>query len=81
MQPLIFPIFLDYKCNYQCGHCSVGSSPRTRFPVDEELVFPYLRQIAELPTAARVWSSPAVSRRCGRTCCCAPSPMPTNATS
>lgn len=54
MQPLIFPIFLDYKCNYECGHCSVGSSPRTKFPVDEELVFSYIRQIAELPTAAGV---------------------------
>ena len=54
MQPLIFPIFLDYKCNYACGHCSVGSSPRTKFPIDEELVFSYITQIAEFPTAAGV---------------------------
>ncbi len=54
MQPLIFPIFLDYRCNYECGHCSVGSSPRTKFPIDEELVFSYISQIAELPTAAGV---------------------------
>jgi Radical SAM superfamily/Iron-sulfur cluster-binding domain len=54
VQPLIFPIFLDYKCNYECGHCSVGSSPRTKFPIDEDLVFSYISQIAELPTAAGV---------------------------
>lgn len=54
MQPLIFPIFLDYKCNYECKHCSVGSSPRTRMPVSEAHVYSFIDQVAQLPTARGV---------------------------
>ena len=37
MKPTTMSVFLDYKCNFSCGHCSVGSSPETKFEMPEEV--------------------------------------------
>lgn len=47
MQTKIFSIFLDYQCNFWCSHCSVGSSPKTVFPMPDEILE---RALTELPT-------------------------------
>jgi organic radical activating enzyme len=51
MLPRLFSIFLDYLCNFECAHCSVGSSPRTKMPMPRELLFDVLAQIREIKTA------------------------------
>ncbi|WP_069802415.1 radical SAM/SPASM domain-containing protein [Thermogemmatispora onikobensis] len=51
MLPSLFSIFLDYKCNFWCGHCSVGSSPRTVMPMPRELLLKIMTELREVPTA------------------------------
>lgn len=47
MIPTVASIFLDYRCNYACAHCSVGSSPDTIFPMPEDLLTQIITE--ELP--------------------------------
>lgn len=35
MQPTLVSIFLDYQCNYECAHCSVGSGPQIKFEMND----------------------------------------------
>ncbi len=51
MLPSLFSIFLDYKCNFWCNHCSVGSSPRTVMPMPRELLIKILTEMREVPSA------------------------------
>lgn len=51
MLPTLFSVFLDYKCNFWCSHCSVGSSPRTVMPMPRELLVKFMEGIREVPTA------------------------------
>lgn len=51
MLPSLFSVFLDYKCNFWCGHCSVGSSPRTVMPMPRELLVKFMEGMREIPTA------------------------------
>ena len=36
MIPTSVSVFFDYQCNFACDHCSVGSSPETKFEMPEE---------------------------------------------
>ncbi|MFC4247604.1 radical SAM/SPASM domain-containing protein [Natribaculum luteum] len=38
MQVSTLSMFLDYKCNFECGHCSVGSSPETEYELDDRYI-------------------------------------------
>ena len=38
MLPSLFSVFLDYRCNFACAHCSVGSNPRTVMPMPRSLL-------------------------------------------
>jgi len=51
MIPTSASVFLDYQCNFACDHCSVGSSPETKFEMPEErwdLVFDELTSLDSL---------------------------------
>lgn len=37
MLPTMLSVFLDYRCNFSCAHCSVGSSPSTRMKMPESI--------------------------------------------
>lgn len=37
MIPTSVSVFLDYQCNFACDHCSVGSSPETKFEMPDDL--------------------------------------------
>ncbi len=54
MLPALVSIFLDYKCNFSCSHCSVGSSPKTSFPMPEEVLDRALEQIASIKSVKTV---------------------------
>ncbi|HMJ76539.1 MAG TPA: radical SAM/SPASM domain-containing protein, partial [Iamia sp.] len=54
MIPAILSVFLDYQCNYECGHCSVGSSPRTKYPMPEEIFDRVIEGLDEVPTISLV---------------------------
>lgn len=54
MLPTLFSVFLDYKCNFWCDHCSVGSSPRTVLPMSRELLDKFLDELPAVETAAVV---------------------------
>lgn len=41
-------VFLDYKCNFACDHCSVGSSPETKLEMPEELWEQTFEQLEDL---------------------------------
>lgn len=47
----LFTIFLDYRCNFACQHCSVGSSPKTVYPMPRELLLQALVELREVPSA------------------------------
>ena len=51
MLPSLFSVFLDYRCNFACAHCSVGSNPRTILPMPRSLLLKFLREVREVPTA------------------------------
>jgi hypothetical protein len=51
MQPSLFSIFLDYWCNFECKHCSVGSSPRTIMPMPREILDRAFEGLKDIPTA------------------------------
>lgn len=40
-------VFLDYKCNFACNHCSVGSSPETEFEMPESVWERTIEQVQE----------------------------------
>jgi len=46
--PSSFHLLLDYQCNFECAHCSVGSSPRTKLPMPRELLRKALAEIAQI---------------------------------
>ena len=46
MNPEVFSVFIDYKCNFRCGHCSVGSTPETRLRVPEKELMSQIDEIA-----------------------------------
>lgn len=50
MIPAICSIFLDYVCNFACSHCSVGSSPKTKFPMPEQVFDRIFEELPTLPT-------------------------------
>ena len=54
MIPSILSIFLDYHCNFECKHCSVGSSPRTKYPMPEEVMTKAIDGAHELASIAVV---------------------------
>jgi len=49
MIPTKATVFLDYKCNFACDHCSVGSSPETEFEMPEELCERTFQEIQSVP--------------------------------
>jgi organic radical activating enzyme len=51
MMPSLFSIFLDYWCNFECKHCSVGSSPRTILPMPREILDKAFEGLKAVPTA------------------------------
>lgn len=51
MIPALFSIFIDYKCNFACAHCSVGSNPRRSFPMSDDVLERALMGIRQIPTA------------------------------
>ncbi|PSP84980.1 hypothetical protein BRC83_03475 [Halobacteriales archaeon QS_1_68_17] len=50
MRPQTLSVFLDYKCNYSCGHCSVGSSPETKFEMSEAYLDQVFEQARSIPS-------------------------------
>lgn len=48
MIPSLLSIFLDYRCNFECAHCSVGSSPRTIMPMPVELLHRVLDEASRM---------------------------------
>lgn len=51
MQISLFSIFLDYWCNFECKHCSVGSSPKTILPMPREILDRAFEGLQAVPTA------------------------------
>jgi hypothetical protein len=47
----VFSIFMDYKCNFSCAHCSVGSTPKTVLKAPLEQVLSQVDQIAQISSA------------------------------
>ncbi|WP_049971839.1 radical SAM protein [Haladaptatus cibarius] len=43
-------MFLDYKCNFACDHCSVGSSPETKYELSDEYIDQAFEEAEELDT-------------------------------
>lgn len=37
MLPTLASVFLDYVCNFSCAHCSIGSTPKTKFKMSDEV--------------------------------------------
>lgn len=54
-------MFLDYKCNFACGHCSVGSSPETTFEMPEETWEEAFREVADLSPDTMVFTGGEVT--------------------
>lgn len=50
MIPGLLSVFLDYRCNFACQHCSVGSSPKTIFPMPDDVLAAALDGLADLPS-------------------------------
>lgn len=51
MFPRLLSIFLDYKCNFSCEHCSVGSSPKISMPMPREIMVHGIMEFSKLPEA------------------------------
>jgi len=51
MRPSLFSVFLDYWCNFECKHCSVGSSPTTIMPMPREILEKAFAGLAQVPSA------------------------------
>src|SRR5262245_46508675 len=51
MIPTVFSIMTDYHCNFECAHCSVGSSPRTKLPMPWELYESVIEQLRGIASA------------------------------
>lgn len=51
MQTSLFSIFLDYWCNFECQHCSVGSSPRTIMPMPRDVLTRAFEGLKQVPSA------------------------------
>lgn len=50
MIPSIIAFFVDYKCNFKCGHCSIGSCPDISSPMSREVFDAFFAQIGNLPS-------------------------------
>ncbi|WP_135829663.1 radical SAM protein [Halorussus halobius] len=50
MKPQTVSVFLDYKCNFSCGHCSVGSSPEAKFKMDDSYLDQVFEQVQSMPS-------------------------------
>jgi hypothetical protein len=50
VRPSILSVLLDYRCNYACAHCSVGSSPTTIYPLPEDVLNKALDELPSLPS-------------------------------
>ncbi len=50
MIPGLLSVFLDYRCNFACQHCSVGSSPKTIFPMPDDVLDAALSGVADVPS-------------------------------
>lgn len=48
MKVTTLSMFLDYKCNFACDHCSVGSSPQTQYELEDRYVQQALEQADSL---------------------------------
>ena len=48
MIPSLFSVFLDYQCNYSCQHCSVGSSPKTKLKMTDEVFDRFFEGLKEV---------------------------------
>jgi len=44
----VISIMTDYQCNFECAHCSVGSSPKTKMPMPWELYMDLIRQLRQV---------------------------------
>lgn len=51
MIPSLLSVFLDYQCNFYCGHCSVGSSPKTKFPMPKAVLEKGITEFSSIPSA------------------------------
>lgn len=54
MQTHILSVFLDYKCNFWCDHCSVGSNPRLAVPMEEGVFNVLLDELCRLESVKLV---------------------------
>lgn len=54
MIPTSVSVFLDYQCNFACDHCSVGSSPETKFEMPEEVWENVFNELVKLDTLEMV---------------------------
>ena len=48
MIPSLFSVFLDYQCNFECAHCSVGSSPRSKFPMETGILEKFFDELPKI---------------------------------
>ncbi|UPM44760.1 radical SAM protein [Halocatena salina] len=48
MEVTTLSMFLDYKCNFACDHCSVGSSPQTEYELQDQYINKVLDQTEDL---------------------------------
>lgn len=51
MLPSLLSIFLDYKCNFSCDHCSVGSSPKVSMPMPLDVLIKGIDEFSKLEHA------------------------------
>jgi len=51
MIPSIIALFLDYKCNFRCKHCSINSGPNISVPMSKEVFNAFFDQIRQVPSA------------------------------
>ncbi len=48
MHPLTLSFFMDYKCNYQCDHCSVNAGPKRSKPFPYDVIKSLLNEGKDL---------------------------------
>lgn len=50
MYPSLCSVFLDYKCNFRCAHCSVESGPHRSDPMARETLLKIIDGIKQVPS-------------------------------
>lgn len=60
-KPTTVSIFLDYKCNFACNHCSVGSSPETEFRMPDDVLEQAFEEVEKIDPEVLVFTGGEVT--------------------